>query len=669
MTKNTFEYYQQRKESLLKLIKQAVDYSWIKKERAAEIEKKLNEDRLTIGVIGQMKCGKSTFLNSFVFGDDILPSATTPMTAALSTITYGKEKKMIAEFYTADEWNEQKLQAARNPEEITDEFEKSKIEAAQTLIEASHKLGGELIKYLGKSKEDSLDNLREYVGAEGKFVAITKNVKIFYPDERLKGVEIVDTPGMNDPIVSREERTKEFLNKADVVLLMLYAGQPFSAKDRTILFEDVKKCGPGKIIIGINKYDIPYENGDTEEEIKKYVKEKIIAECEKLKDGTMQEILREADPIILSANMSLLSQLPLSKIQNNENYRFYWEKYSKLFEISSPQQFREKSHIDVLFQRITEIIEKEKGDILFVKPKNEIVESGNARKAEIENKIEKLKVLIKVLEIPDDELEENKAKFERLKNRLMRLLEDYEIDLEDLIKDSVKKYSQEIQNVFDASLKKMELRIDDWGVPYRTNKIQTELERESIIANKNIERTYHGCKDEFMRKLRRKNSDVFADAVRKCERLEDINIKPLIRSCEKKMESESNNFKVVNFKHDSGSFMLSVSFVFSFGITKLLHAQDIKKDLKHQLNDMLDKFDPKKYFEADIRDAQVMAENFRNMFTNELIDPIIQQIEDCLNNAAQKDKKLEENKKELQTLENQKTEIEMQIEKISQMII
>ena len=419
MAQNTFEYYQQRKESLLKLIRQAVEYSWIKKDRAEEIVKKLNEDKLTIAVIGQMKCGKSTFLNSFVFGDDVLPSATTPMTAALSSITYGKEKKLIAEFYTEDEWNEQKMQADRNPEQCTDEFEKSKIEAAKTLVEASFKLGGELKTYLGKTKEDSLSNLKEYVGAEGKFVAITKNVRIFYPNENLKGVEIVDTPGMNDPIASREERTKEFLNKADVVLLMLYAGRPFDAKDRTILFEDVKKCGPGKILIGVNKYDIPYENGDTEKTIREYVKEQIIKQCEEINDRTMQEILQDVDPVLLSANMALLSQLPISKIQNYENYNFDWKRYCEIFDISSQKQFREKSHIDDLFQKITEMIEKEKGKILFAKPKNEIIESGNARKAEIENKIEKLKVLIKVLEMPNDELEENKDKFERLKKRFL----------------------------------------------------------------------------------------------------------------------------------------------------------------------------------------------------------------------------------------------------------
>ena len=148
--------------------------------------------------------------------------------------------------------------------------------------------------------------------ADGKFVSITKSVTIYYPEEYLKGVEIVDTPGFNDPIVSREERTKEFLNKADVVILMLYAGRPFDATDRDILFKNVRQCGIGKVLIGINKYDIPFANGEYEDEIKNYVVEEINKACRTCEDDTLNDILKETTPIPLSAEMALLSKLPMS---------------------------------------------------------------------------------------------------------------------------------------------------------------------------------------------------------------------------------------------------------------------------------------------------------------------------------------------------------------------
>lgn len=213
---------QEKKQGLLQVAEKAAEYGWIPKERTttakdtlslAEIREKLEKDTLTIGVIGQMKCGKSTFLNAFIFENDVLPAATTPMTAALSVITYGEKERIVAEFYTADEWAEQKMQAARPLEDAADSLDESKIKAAKELVEKSSKLGTSLQSYLGKTQEDSFDQLIEYVGADGKFISITKSVTIYYPKEYLKGVEIVDTPGFNDPIVSREERTKEFLKK------------------------------------------------------------------------------------------------------------------------------------------------------------------------------------------------------------------------------------------------------------------------------------------------------------------------------------------------------------------------------------------------------------------------------------------------------------------------
>ena len=281
MEHNLFEELQAKKQQLIAFATKAEEYGWIPetKEEATnkgiisleEIKEKTEKDTLTIGVIGQMKCGKSTFLNSFVFKDDVLPAATTPMTAALSVITYGEKEHIVAEFYTADEWAEQKMQALREESEATDTLDVSKIKAAKELVSKANKLGTSLDSYLGKTKEDSFDQLIEYVGAEGKYVSITKSVTIYYPNECLKGVEVVDTPGFNDPIVSREERTKAFLAKADVVIMMLYAGRPFDATDRDIIFKNVRQCGIGKVLVGINKYDIPYcseTNPEDENQIK-----------------------------------------------------------------------------------------------------------------------------------------------------------------------------------------------------------------------------------------------------------------------------------------------------------------------------------------------------------------------------------------------------------------
>ena len=48
----------------------------------------LHDEKFTIAVCGVVKAGKSTFLNSLLFGRDILPAFDTPMTAKLTFIGF-----------------------------------------------------------------------------------------------------------------------------------------------------------------------------------------------------------------------------------------------------------------------------------------------------------------------------------------------------------------------------------------------------------------------------------------------------------------------------------------------------------------------------------------------------------------------------------------------------
>ena len=67
--------------------------------------------------------------------------------------------------------------------------------------------------------------LKDYVGSSGKFMPFTKSITLRLDNEFLKDVQIIDTPGLNDPVLSRSERTNEFLDKCDVVLLLSFNGQ------------------------------------------------------------------------------------------------------------------------------------------------------------------------------------------------------------------------------------------------------------------------------------------------------------------------------------------------------------------------------------------------------------------------------------------------------------
>ncbi|MCM1222384.1 MAG: dynamin family protein, partial [Lachnospiraceae bacterium] len=64
-----------------------------------------DDRKLNVGIIGQVKAGKSTFLNTLLFGGkEVLPTARTPKTAALTRIEYSDSNRICVEYYTADEW-------------------------------------------------------------------------------------------------------------------------------------------------------------------------------------------------------------------------------------------------------------------------------------------------------------------------------------------------------------------------------------------------------------------------------------------------------------------------------------------------------------------------------------------------------------------------------------
>lgn len=446
---NIFEGYAGRKNRLRDIVDTAWQTGWITDEKRTEITNRIDEETLVIGVIGQMKSGKSTFLNSFLFGKEVLPAATTPMTAALSVITHGEQDQIVASFYTREEWEEQKSNAKRSLEDVQgDPLEKSKIEVAKDLVDRSKVLGNELDKLLNTKKTDSLDNLIEYVGADGKYVSITKSVEIHTNNELLKGVEIVDTPGFNDPIVSREQRTKEFLQKADVVILMLYAGRPFDATDRDILFKNVQECGMGKVVIAINKYDMPYETGETQEEIVAYVKKEISKAADEYGSDELNELLKDITPIPISAQMALLSMLPMEEINKSEALSHAYNRQCSTFEVSSQAGLREKSQIDELFKEIQSIIFNEKEEILLRKPLNTILSIGDIRLADIKKEIVKLNQELKLLNTPADEIVQKEREYKRisknLKRRVKRIGDDLSVAVDDIKRNWLRKGKTEV---------------------------------------------------------------------------------------------------------------------------------------------------------------------------------------------------------------------------------
>lgn len=688
MEQNLFEEFQNKKNKLKSLALKAKDFGWIDENRCKELIDKLEKDILTIGVIGQMKCGKSTFLNSFVFEDTVLPAATTPMTAALSVITYGEQKKVVAEFYTNDEWEEQKAQAARSLDDVAgDTMAESKIKAAKELVSKASRLGSNLRDYLGKTKEDSFENLIEYVGADGKYVSITKSVKIYYPKEYLKGVEIVDTPGFNDPIVSREERTKEFLKKADVVLMMLYAGRPFDATDRDIIFKNVSQCGIGKVLIGINKYDIPYcsdVNPEDEEQIKDYVKSEIAKACRESNDNTLSDILSEAEPIPLSAEMALLSELSMSKVNSEEALSFAWNRHCSNFGIGSQPEMRKWSHIDNLVNAIRNLIDKEKSQILFAKPLNAIYAAGGKLKMDNENALNQKKAEITMLQSPDDDLEEREYNLSKACRRLEKKLGILEDSLNDDVRTLVKNGEDILEDLVDSACNKMENVVEtDFGLFTKPESLQPKFDKiYSNLVNRDVKRKMKNLQEEGRRKFTSSIQDFFTDAediLLKYLPDIDIDTQDFIKDLQGKIKLDMENVSLFSKDGEDltdagwldiiGGFLDEFFNRLSFGLVgaigRAFAHNSTKIDLLNDINNMRDSFDCGDLLQGAFANKDKVINTIRQELIEGMLNPLQEKVEEIRNDKANKETKLEEAKATLDGLLEKKTILEVQLEEVA----
>ncbi|MGN8499573.1 dynamin family protein [Helicobacter pylori] len=105
------------------------------------------------------------------------------------------------------------------------------------------------------SLQELNQKLLQFVGANGKFMPYTKAVGISLNNPNLKDLEVIDTPGVNDPIISREERTKALLKDCDVVFIVSPSGQFLTDSDMDLFDRVSNKEGLQEIYFVASQAD------------------------------------------------------------------------------------------------------------------------------------------------------------------------------------------------------------------------------------------------------------------------------------------------------------------------------------------------------------------------------------------------------------------------------
>lgn len=238
----------------------------------------LQRQACRVAFVGQVKAGKSSLINVLVEQPDLLPANINPCTAVVTRLSFGLPDKpqsgALFTFFNRDEWR--RLSMGGRTRELTDRlFPDFNWEVLRTQVKAMEdrareKLGASFEELLGKEHlygEIHPDLLVRYVGAEhpdaeslaeraeGKFSDITKSADIYLDLGAFSfPTVLIDTPGVNDPFLVRDEITRQNLEAADICVVVVTARQPLSATDINLLrmLRGLKK---NRLIIFINKVD------------------------------------------------------------------------------------------------------------------------------------------------------------------------------------------------------------------------------------------------------------------------------------------------------------------------------------------------------------------------------------------------------------------------------
>lgn len=228
-----------------------------------------------IALVGAIKAGKSTLINAML-GYAYASTKVTPETASLTKFKKGTENYVKVRFYSPQEWDTL--------------WESAKEAKASVFLEEYQKLGAEAErgKWLGKpeiripcaDREGLVLEIQKWTSSKSVCHYFVKEVEVGLAEFGLpEGVILVDTPGLDDVVEYRSNITRDYIDRANAVLVCVKADALTGPEMATVysVFSNTR-YNPQKVYIIATQTDTlnrPQENwAEQQEEWLKYLKGK-----------------------------------------------------------------------------------------------------------------------------------------------------------------------------------------------------------------------------------------------------------------------------------------------------------------------------------------------------------------------------------------------------------
>ncbi|GAA9052942.1 dynamin family protein [Helicobacter pylori] len=310
------------------------------------------------------------------------------------------------------------------------------------------------------SLEELNQKLYQFVGKEGKFMPYTKAVQISLNNPNLKDLEIIDTLGVNDPIVSREARTKALLKECDVVFVIIPSGNFLTDSDMD-LFDRVSNkegiqrvyfvasqsdsavCAPSEV--ENSRHHLPTALENAQKSLSSSLNE-TMSLLEK-KYPHQQEIFESAikNGIILTSgvcyNLYKDFENQASWEREKEEYQLAWENLTNDYpDAFSSHEARENlkrlSNIDAIRERLEEVA-KEKENIISQRLQEYLKSQANNLSSLVANLLRELESEKNRIKDADlNKISEQLKEYEKLSDKIeINFKEEYDTFVLNFIKD------------------------------------------------------------------------------------------------------------------------------------------------------------------------------------------------------------------------------------------
>lgn len=269
-------------------------------KRLVARREKLEKRCFAVGILGEFKRGKSSLINSLLC-TEIIPVDILPCTATMNRVTYDMEPH------------------------------------AQLRMQD------------GTVKSIGLDDLTDYVTMlDAKGEARAANIDeaiVYYPCKFCQnGVDIVDTPGLNDND-RMTKITEEIIPKLDAVIMVMVPDSPLSQSEADFICQKLMTSDLGRMIFVVNKIDTVREKDRARivNVIKERIQQKVLQKVEEI-HGEASEEYKDAQKMLGGIQI-----FPLSAVEALEG------------KLSGNQSLIDKSGTAAFEQGLTHMLTEDRG--------------------------------------------------------------------------------------------------------------------------------------------------------------------------------------------------------------------------------------------------------------------------------------------------------------------